>query len=56
MKREEIYANQHQYLDHLRSNIEEFIERYWKLWKFNLSHVKGSLNKRCEVLYPVPLV
>jgi putative transposase len=29
LKREEIYANQYQDLDHLRSNIEEFIERYY---------------------------
>ena len=29
LKREEIYANQYQDLDHLRANIEEFIERYY---------------------------
>jgi putative transposase len=29
LKREEIYANQYQDLDHLRSNIEEFIEQYY---------------------------
>lgn len=29
LKREEIYANQYHDLDHLRSNIEEFIERYY---------------------------
>ena len=29
LKREEIYANEYQDLDHLRSNIEEFIERYY---------------------------
>jgi transposase InsO family protein len=29
LKREEIYANDYQDLDHLRSNIEEFIERYY---------------------------
>ena len=28
LKREEIYANEYQDLDQLRSNIEEFIERY----------------------------
>jgi putative transposase len=34
LKREEIYANQYRNLDHLRSNIEEFIERYYnkKRW------------------------
>jgi len=29
LKREEIYANQYQDLDHLQSNIAEFIERYY---------------------------
>src|SRR3954464_10762789 len=29
LKREEIYTNEYQDLDHLRSNIEEFIERYY---------------------------
>ena len=29
LKREEIYENEYQDLDHLRSNIEEFIERYY---------------------------
>jgi hypothetical protein len=29
LKREEIYANQYRDLDHLRGNIEEFIERYY---------------------------
>ena len=29
LKREEIYANQYSHLEHLRSNIEEFIERYY---------------------------
>jgi hypothetical protein len=29
LKREEIYANEYQDLDHLRANIEEFIERYY---------------------------
>jgi transposase InsO family protein len=29
LKREEIYANQYRNLEHLRSNIEEFIERYY---------------------------
>ena len=29
LKREEIYANEYQHLDHLRDNIEEFIERYY---------------------------
>jgi putative transposase len=29
LKREEIYANQYRDLDHLRENIEEFIERYY---------------------------
>jgi len=29
LKREEIYANRYQDLDHLRTNIEEFIERYY---------------------------
>ena len=29
LKREEIYANDDQDLDHLRANIEDFIERYY---------------------------
>ena len=29
LKREEIYANPYRDLDHLRGNIEEFIERYY---------------------------
>jgi transposase InsO family protein len=29
LKREEIYVNQYRDLDHLRDNIEEFIERYY---------------------------
>lgn len=29
LKREEIYANEYENLDHLRANIEEFIERYY---------------------------
>ena len=29
LKREEIYANQYSDLEHLRSNLEEFIERYY---------------------------
>jgi putative transposase len=29
LKREEIYANDYENLEHLRSNIEEFIERYY---------------------------
>ena len=29
LKREEIYANQYADLDHLRANIEEFIEQYY---------------------------
>jgi hypothetical protein len=29
LKREEIYANQHDDLEHLRTNIEEFIDRYY---------------------------
>jgi putative transposase len=29
LKREEIYANQYDNLEHLRANIEEFIERYY---------------------------
>src|SRR4030095_4024102 len=29
LKREEIYANQYLDLDHLRTNVEEFIERYY---------------------------
>ena len=29
LKREEIYANQYQDLDHLRANIQEFIEQYY---------------------------
>ena len=29
LKREEIYANEYRDLDHLRGNIEEFIEQYY---------------------------
>jgi Integrase core domain len=29
LKRQEIYANQYRDLDHLRANIEEFIQRYY---------------------------
>jgi len=29
LKREEIYANQYHDLDHLRANVEEFIEQYY---------------------------
>jgi putative transposase len=29
LKREEIYANQYSDLEHLRSNVEEFIEKYY---------------------------
>jgi hypothetical protein len=29
LKREEIYASQYRDLDHLRANLEEFIERYY---------------------------
>jgi len=29
LKREEIYANQYSDLEHLRTNIEEFIEKYY---------------------------
>jgi hypothetical protein len=29
LKREEIYANEYRDLDHLRANIEEFIDRYY---------------------------
>jgi len=29
LKREEIYANDYVYLDHLRANIEAFIEQYY---------------------------
>jgi len=43
LKCEEIYANEYQDLDHLRSNIEEFIERYYN--RVRLHSVSG-LNKR----------
>ena len=29
LKREEIYANEYENLEHLRNNLEEFIERYY---------------------------
>ncbi|MHB8525848.1 MAG: IS3 family transposase, partial [Candidatus Acidiferrales bacterium] len=29
LKREEIYANRYHDLDHMRANVEEFIERYY---------------------------
>src|SRR6202790_4692404 len=35
LKREEIYANQYQDLDHLRANIEEFIEWYYNRCRLN---------------------
>jgi phosphoketolase len=41
LKREEIYANPYQDLEHLRANIEEFIERYWVCPEFCVSAVSG---------------
>jgi transposase InsO family protein len=35
LKREEIYANQYSDLDHLRINIEEFIEQYYNRQRLN---------------------
>jgi transposase InsO family protein len=39
LKREEIYANEYQDLEHLRANIEEFIERY-----YNRSRLHSALG------------
>src|SRR5258705_7037915 len=41
LKREEIYANEHRDLEHLRANIEEFIERY-----YNRSRLHSALCYR----------
>jgi putative transposase len=41
LKREEIYANEYQDLDHLRSNIAEFIERY-----YNQKRLHSALGHR----------
>ena len=42
LKREEIYANQYDDLEHLRASIEEFIERY-----YNRQRVHSALGLRC---------
>jgi putative transposase len=42
LKREEIYANQYRDLDHLRANIEEFIQRY-----YNQQRLHSALGYRC---------
>ena len=41
LKREEIYANQYVDLDHLRSNVEQFIEIY-----YNRQRLHSSLGYR----------
>jgi transposase InsO family protein len=41
LKREEIYANQYTDLEHLRANVEEFIERY-----YNRQRLHSSLGYR----------
>ena len=41
LKREEIYANQYDNLEHLRANIEEFIERY-----YNRQRLHSALDYR----------
>jgi putative transposase len=41
LKREEIYANSYRDLDHLRANMEEFIERY-----YNSSRLHSALGYR----------
>jgi putative transposase len=41
LKREEIYANQYTDLEHLRTNVEEFIERY-----YNRQRLHSSLGYR----------
>ena len=52
LKREEIYANEYQDLNHLRSNIEEFIERYYNqtlaLGLGFIAHRKSSSKTRNE--------
>jgi transposase InsO family protein len=35
LKREEIYANEYRDLEHLRASIEEFIERYYNLYRLH---------------------
>ena len=45
LKREEIYANDYQDLDHLRANIEDFIERY-----YNRCRLHSALGYRPEIL------
>jgi hypothetical protein len=41
LKREEIYANEHENLEHLRDHIEEFIERY-----YNQKRLHSALGHR----------
>ena len=41
LKREEIYANDYENLEHLRGNVEEFIERY-----YNLKRLHSALGYR----------
>ena len=35
LKREEIYANKYDDLDHLRANVEEFMEQYYNRWRLH---------------------
>jgi putative transposase len=41
LKREEIYANKYENLEHLRTNVEEFIEEY-----YNRLRLHSALNYR----------
>jgi putative transposase len=55
LKREEIYTNQYDDLEHLRANIEEFIEQYYnrhdctQLWATAL---QKNLNERLSMQIP----
>jgi putative transposase len=45
LKREEIYANRYDSLEHLRANIEEFIKEY-----YNRQRLHSALDYRlCDV-------
>jgi hypothetical protein len=52
LKREEIYANRYDDLDHLRVNVEEFIEQYSRtLADFEINDIAPSHH--CSVITPI---
>jgi len=52
LKREEIYANNYNDLEHLRANIEEFIEQYYnrlrlhRRWAIDLPKSSSNRSRR----------